>query len=560
MKIFFKIIGLFIVIFNINNVIAQSLSLQVNRNVFISGENLFFKAYLKDADAHLSNKNCILFVELINYSHKKIFDTRFNVKQGTCDGIITLNDSLESGYYTLHAFTTYLRQATGEEYLQQILIINSQEENLDSVKAEVLPVKINTDSKEKQATADSKSKVYSVAYTDKQIYSTREKVQLNLRLTDFNDNPVNANLAISVTEQTPTGKMDSALSYTNISSTVDRDEDYILSGCVINTKTNQCAPDVCVLLVTPDSIANMKYCFTDNLGRFYFPLNKFYDNKQLILRLKNLLPDFKIETDEKCWKKKETVNTNKIALSHQWKEYLRKSKKITLVNKIYNNDLVMPVDDSNLQETQRFSFFGNPEEVIKPEDYEDMKDFSDLAQNILTKVKFKKTKNNYAVYLFDSEWNIRWPEEALVLINNIPVTDLSYLSTLSSEKIQRIEITHRRIVYGNIDFYGVLSVFTKKSIDLDTKITDNALIVDNTKEIQHVQPVSPDYTDNSNSKEPDFRQMLYWNSQVITNTQQNKPITFNFFTSDLKTKYKVDIKGYSTDGLPINKTLFFEVK
>jgi hypothetical protein len=71
---------------------------------------------------------------------------------------------------------------------------------------------------------------------------------------------------------------------------------------------------------------------------------------------------------------------------------------------------------------------------------------------------------------------------------------------------------------------------------------------------------SPEYTSvlDKVSRVPDFRNTLYWNPAVKTGKDGKASI--EFWTSDLKTDFEVNIQGISTDGNAISIKKIIKVK
>jgi uncharacterized protein YfaS (alpha-2-macroglobulin family) len=60
------------------------------------------------------------------------------------------------------------------------------------------------------------------------------------------------------------------------------------------------------------------------------------------------------------------------------------------------------------------------------------------------------------------------------------------------------------------------------------------------------------------SRLPDFRNVLYWSPEVITN--ENGKQTVEFYTSDLPGKYVVVVQGITANGIAESATTAIEVK
>ncbi|MDF3077630.1 MAG: hypothetical protein K0S09_1519 [Sphingobacteriaceae bacterium] len=78
------------------------LYLHVDKNVYMPGETIWFKAYLPSS-SHLQSD--ALFVRLVNAAKEIVLEKEFPVYDIRSNGDITLPDSLEQGTYQLYAYT-----------------------------------------------------------------------------------------------------------------------------------------------------------------------------------------------------------------------------------------------------------------------------------------------------------------------------------------------------------------------------------------------------------------------------------------------------------------------
>ena len=67
-----------------------------------------------------------------------------------------------------------------------------------------------------------------------------------------------------------------------------------------------------------------------------------------------------------------------------------------------------------------------------------------------------------------------------------------------------------------------------------------------------------DIAEQQKSRVPDFRNLLHWSPQLVTD-QQGKQ-TLNFYSSDQTGTYKVVVQGMTRSGMAGSKTQTFEVK
>src|SRR5476651_1907546 len=84
--------------------------LHTDRDTYAQGEDIWFKAYLVNAQGHTAidySKN--LYVELISPSAKIVQRKMLRVEKGLTNGDFKLPDTLTAGNYRLRAYTNWMR-------------------------------------------------------------------------------------------------------------------------------------------------------------------------------------------------------------------------------------------------------------------------------------------------------------------------------------------------------------------------------------------------------------------------------------------------------------------
>jgi len=108
--------------------------LHVDRDKFISGEDIWYKAYLVDAGWNrLTGNSGVLYVELISPSSRILYRQRIKLEAGMGKGDFQLDDTLSPGTYLIRAYTNWMRNF-GEDfyYYKEINILNPENPDLQA--------------------------------------------------------------------------------------------------------------------------------------------------------------------------------------------------------------------------------------------------------------------------------------------------------------------------------------------------------------------------------------------------------------------------------------------
>lgn len=126
--------------------LIEKVYLHVDRDIYFSGEGIWFKAYLIDALDHLlTDHSRSLHVELISPSLNIISSKIIRLEGGLGNGDFELPDNPVSGKYIIRAYTNYMRNFSDKIFFRKEISIigeNMQTESSDQVKGIAIPIKL----------------------------------------------------------------------------------------------------------------------------------------------------------------------------------------------------------------------------------------------------------------------------------------------------------------------------------------------------------------------------------------------------------------------------------
>ncbi len=93
----------------------EKLSVHTDKPLYISGEKIWFRAWLVDAVLHTPVINQYVYVELISPLNTFVTRVKIRPDHGAYSGFIDLDQRLPEGNYTLRAYTENMLNM-GEDY------------------------------------------------------------------------------------------------------------------------------------------------------------------------------------------------------------------------------------------------------------------------------------------------------------------------------------------------------------------------------------------------------------------------------------------------------------
>lgn len=91
----------------LNSIPQESIYLQTSKNIYESGEDLWFKGYVLNSQSLLLSDKCqTMYISLLKLPDREtVWQEKYVVNNGFVDGHLYVNDSLSSGEYALVGFT-----------------------------------------------------------------------------------------------------------------------------------------------------------------------------------------------------------------------------------------------------------------------------------------------------------------------------------------------------------------------------------------------------------------------------------------------------------------------
>jgi hypothetical protein len=109
-----------------HNTYQEKVFLHTDKSVYVTGEVLWFKAYITNAaDNSLSPLSSICYVEVFNEEKKPLLQAKISIDSGTGNGSFILPSFLRTGNYLVRAYTNWMKNFDPSFYFEsQVTIIN----------------------------------------------------------------------------------------------------------------------------------------------------------------------------------------------------------------------------------------------------------------------------------------------------------------------------------------------------------------------------------------------------------------------------------------------------
>ena len=539
----------------------EKVFVHTDRDVYVAGENMLYKVNVVPSQPNGKSVSHIAYLVLRN-EKQNILRMIATLSDGCSFGSAYLPDTLQTGMYELIAFTNYMKNySEGIFFKKQLLIANRFDKLLDNLYKQdtIRNQPVMTVNPDQQSSPVHASNGLHLS-VEKNKFAAREKIKITIALDSAAGASEMVNASLSVKAIAPISfsswSMDSTVSAsTSDKSPSDRgeylpEENGVYVSGSYRDSIGHPQPGECLIICTSDTMPNLQYSFTNDSGRFLFSLPDFYLGRHLLLKpLVNEIaqPGKKIILEDK-FRLNSSFLPSLPVMNTSSRKYIFTSQDIVQVQKTYPPETMFMHQPANKIDGNSIPWvFTHPESVIIPASFVPLDNMEEIASNILYGLTLKEKKNIYQFYLFDNLTKTYFSRPSLVFLDGIVADNINQFMNLKSDDIDRIALCNSQRTKGEIDFPGIVSITTKKK--QPDYITPNlpALYFQIDKYQGKTLLKTPGYSGkNRNTTLPDFRQVLYWNPDIVIHP--NKTLTIEFFASDYLSDYLIEFYGFSSGG------------
>ncbi len=553
----------------------ERIYLHTDRDAYIAGEYLFYTLYLQDNYGAMSK---YAYLVLRGRNNSLIAHERLEINERIAFGSVYLPDTLSSGVYHVVCYTNCMRNETEDVFFnKEIVIANRFDVELNAFTE---PSENNSaDTYSGQVPGKAPGIENLIIHLDKQVFSPREKISFSIESRSIPEKFI-AHLSVSVSEIVPGIPVESSISeyfsntgkkefksdskqnrcnfYSEISEPVIQGRvvpETQLSSRDDSAYKSNASGYYTVLVSSPDTIVNMQYAKTDSLGSFGLLLNRFYNGKELFIRIRENMKAT-IVLDDK-FDLTEPFTSSDAFNMHDIKTFLTRSQNIALVQRNYNGQTAIDTVRKFLPANTIPRVYYKHYTSILPSDYIELIDFAEISKEILPALRIRKSNGVFSSYYVNVPGQTQGSTEPEIFLDGVPIDDVNQIISLGSRQIRRIEMLPVTRYYGDKSIAGILAVFS------------NGLFINNiqfkTPTLKCLALSSQPYTKPEpfipvgiGKRTPDLRQVLLWEPDIIMD--KSKVLNKECYASDLQGRYRINIQGITSDGDPVNGSAIITVQ
>ncbi|MBY0435572.1 MAG: TonB-dependent receptor, partial [Cyclobacteriaceae bacterium] len=547
--------------------LQEKIYLHTNKAFYYPGDVIWWKAYMSYSNWELRDSlSRVIYVEVISPDRKVVVHNQFAISEGRSFGQLILPEDFSPGLYYLRAYTRWmLNYPYADIFLRKLPILEFNEiiTGQRPNEAQISNVKVNL-------TANKKT------------YALREKIDVAVKLTDAENNPLAANLSVSVTDVeliTPLQigpSIDQQLKINPRKIRINQikpanplELGIGLSGEFRNAKKKRVET---AMMVVQGNMEDMAQVTTSSQGDFFISGFQFYDSASIAFRplvgqgtvklLKKPVPTFYQQDGANDF------TIQKASAFYRPSVEVELSKDSKLLEQV-----VIKAERIQEDRVKMGITYGRPDHVLTGAQLNSGVVGGNLVEALAGKIPGLSVTWSWDPVLSTKHYHLRirggsssigvgGTIEPLILLDGIPFASRfdnlntvgDFLVGIQPEAVDRIEvITRANPLFGVSGTNGVIAIYTKGSSlaqsqpTLDNSLKDFQSFM--VKGYEKALPFrSPDYSKNRNVTEKDFRSTLYWDPNITTT--ENGEAKFTFFAADLPTTYLIVVEGVTSEGKP----------
>jgi hypothetical protein len=190
------------------------------------------------------------------------------------------------------------------------------------------------------------------------------------------------------------------------------------------------------------------------------------------------------------------------------------------------------------------SQFGKADYSIDLKDFIKLPTLHEVFDEIIPSTRLKEQKGNYFLSLYDEELNINY-NEPLILLDNMPVFDINELLKIKPAFIKKIDIINKRYLVGKKIFNGIVILTSNTKDFCKINIPEESVFLKYQGISPKIKVIFPEYKDPDKSRIPDFRTLLYWETDCLL---EEETAVLRFYASDHESDYEVLVRGVDEKG------------
>jgi hypothetical protein len=501
-----------------------------------------FRARLLEKDTYrpsVLSRN--IRVELLDSGGNRLLKKNLGLTDSQVAGTFTLPDDLKSGWYSIRAYTNWMRNFPDSEYtVVPFRIVNLSDYHPGpKVPAGVAKPEIKTDYR---ATGHQVS-----IHLDSEKMNVRGNYTLDYSLPDSLNQENIACINTLIVWDEPGNQTENYLPGLPGFSPGNSGIQFFpetRSGILMGRVTNRDSRGVAAVGIGMTILGDNSFdaVETNEEGVFCFSLPDRHNSADYIL---NFLSDpdssWTIRVFPEYDDRPVNPNAEPFILTPEEYSYASELLINNKLNAIYSRQET-PAGIPPAPVARKETFFNPPERKINVDDYIELASVQEVVYEVVPDVQIRHRANRTFISVYNKNPFAR-DYQTLILLDGIPLTNQQELLALPPGRIRTIEVKNRMYVHGNCIFSGLVNFISRNGDYAGLRLPRQSVMGSIDLPAESVQPV-PAEPAQAFPEIPVLNPVLLWSSQP--GPARGK---INFQTNDLTGGFTITVSGFDPNGL-----------
>ncbi len=312
-----------------------------------------------------------------------------------------------------------------------------------------------------------------------------------------------------------------------------------------------------IYLCVIDSVADISFDKLDSIGKFNFKIFPDRSRRDIMLKVKSEDKNCHITIDDPFLNNYESWSIPYLFdIGKEYKEYLHELYINYRIQQVYKTGVKTEYTENLAinKEWKNYSFYGEPDHVIKFENYMELDSVLEYFHELVHYVSVRTNENKREYKIIDNYTKQIIPGKPIFFINGVIYENDHELVTLDPKICDRIEIVNTKYLLYDKTYSGIISLFTKDPT------SDNIVLPKNSSRVNYLLFDEFEEFEFPMIKEnniPYFKNTLFWQPNILIKNTETK---LDFYTGDDIGSYVIDIFGFTDNGEIIKERRTFTIK
>lgn len=336
---------------------------------------------------------------------------------------------------------------------------------------------------------------------------------------------------------------------------------HIIHGRIIDTRTQAPANNILAYLSLPGKKLHLYGARSNSSGLVSFHTRDIYGPSELVAQTDTQQDStYKIEILSPFSKEYSGTKPYELILNEDLRNQLFTQSLSSQVQNVYSSNKLRTFYPALVDSS---AFYLKPDKTYLLDNFVRFNTMEEVLREYVVEVPVTRQKDDFSVWVTVRPHLINVPKSVkpLIILDGVPIFDSgNKIIKYDPKKVRSLDVVAQKYFLGALNFEGILNFTTYKGDLRDFQLDTRATIVDYEGLQLKREFYAPVYETaaQTESRLPDFRNVLYWSPDIKINSDGKKIISF--YTSDQENNYTIMLQGISSSGKAGSASLNIQVK